>query len=145
MKIRRWISFWFAGKFLVGVVALVIKDDALLLVRNTYQYAWALPGGFLKKGEQVEVAIMRELAEETGLEIAVEHIFKIINGEHKRIIDIIVICRVSGGTLIVDNEEVSKAKFFALESLPTDILAVHKPHIEEYLEYRRRMHVAQHG
>lgn len=53
----------------------VIGDDGagvpyVLLIRrrrNPYRDCWALPGGHVTPGEEVEAAARRELAEETGL------------------------------------------------------------------------------
>ena len=51
-----------------GVHALVVTPDRkVVLVRHTYRTGWYLPSGGVKKGEQPEQAIVRELGEEIGL------------------------------------------------------------------------------
>jgi 8-oxo-dGTP diphosphatase len=61
----------------VDVVALCLVDGSehLLVVRRgnpPYEGRWALPGGFLEVDEGFAAGAVRELAEETGVELAPE-------------------------------------------------------------------------
>jgi ADP-ribose pyrophosphatase YjhB (NUDIX family) len=56
---------------IVGVLAVVVRDDRVLVVRRAnppMPGRWGFPGGVLELGETVAQGAMRELAEETGVE-----------------------------------------------------------------------------
>lgn len=58
---------------IVGVGAVVLHGDSVLLVRRAkapLTGEWSLPGGAVELGETLEEAIVREVAEETGLTVA---------------------------------------------------------------------------
>ena len=55
---------------IIGVGAVVVRDGRLLVVQRgkpPAQGLWAVPGGRLEHGELIADAVVRELAEETGL------------------------------------------------------------------------------
>ena len=55
----------------VGVGAVVLEDNKILLVRRKYPPGagkWSVPGGHLRLGESVYEAAARELKEETGVD-----------------------------------------------------------------------------
>jgi 8-oxo-dGTP diphosphatase len=59
----------------VAVGAVCVHADALLLVRRGRGPAageWAVPGGRAEWGETLHEAVVRETAEETGLEVVVD-------------------------------------------------------------------------
>jgi 8-oxo-dGTP diphosphatase len=56
----------------VDLVILTIQNDALavLLIKrgiDPFLARWALPGGFVREGEDLTIAALRELSEETGI------------------------------------------------------------------------------
>jgi ADP-ribose pyrophosphatase YjhB (NUDIX family) len=59
----------------VAVGAVAVRDDALLLVRRGRGPAageWSVPGGRVEPGETLHAAVVREVLEETGLEVVVD-------------------------------------------------------------------------
>ena len=61
------------GKVLVSAVAIIEdKDHEVLLIYEgdmPYHKWWVIPGGYVKPDETLEQAIVREVAEETGLKV----------------------------------------------------------------------------
>src|SRR5690606_21330358 len=61
------------SKFTASAAAMVFNDEGeVLLLQHAMRpfSAWALPGGFIDRGEQPATAIRRELMEEAGIELA---------------------------------------------------------------------------
>lgn len=64
----------------LSVSGIVIKDDKILLVRQTYGSAKGLlviPGGYLSEGEMPDKALEREVLEETGIVVQTEKLISI--------------------------------------------------------------------
>ena len=62
--------YWFLVRpVTLGVRILLFKDGKFVLVKHSYQDAWYLPGGGVKRGETFEQAILREATEECGARI----------------------------------------------------------------------------
>jgi len=59
----------------VAVGAVIVHDGRLALVRRAHEPGagrWSLPGGRVEAGETLYEAVVREVAEETGLAVAVD-------------------------------------------------------------------------
>jgi 8-oxo-dGTP diphosphatase len=58
----------------VGVGAVILDGDRVLLVKRGHaplKGEWSLPGGMVELGETLEAAVVREVLEETGLDVVV--------------------------------------------------------------------------
>ena len=106
---------------IVGVAAVVIEDDRVVLVRRGSPPAygeWSLPGGAVEPGETLEEAVVREVKEEIGLEVEVVELVAVLDrifldpeGEvqfHYVLMDFL--CRRSGGRLRASSDAISCAQ-----------------------------------
>jgi len=82
------------------------RNGQIILIRRAnppFAGCWALPGGFVKYGERVEEAAIREAKEETGLDIQLERIVGIFSdpGRDPRghVVSICFLARERGGIL----------------------------------------------
>jgi mutator protein MutT len=69
----------------VGVGAVILDGDRVLLVKRGHaplKGEWNLPGGAVELGETLESALVREVVEETGLDIAVGPVVEVLDRVH---------------------------------------------------------------
>lgn len=53
----------------VGIFVFNFENKALFFKRTIYPFTWAIPAGHLDAGEDAQIAVIRELFEETGIKI----------------------------------------------------------------------------
>jgi 8-oxo-dGTP diphosphatase len=62
-------------KIFTAVKALILRQKKILLLKAKGKDFYELPGGRLEKGEEARKALVREIAEETGLTVSMgEHL-----------------------------------------------------------------------
>ncbi len=70
---------------LVGAGAVVCDGPKVLLIKRKYppnEGRWALPGGLVELGERVQDAVVREVKEETDLEVVLEELLDVATDIH---------------------------------------------------------------
>jgi len=107
----------------VGVGAVIVDGERVLLVKRAHEPLkgqWSLPGGAVEVGESLEAGLVREVREETCLDVTVGPVVEVLdrisrdaNGRveyHFVIVD--YLCRVAGGTATCgsDAEDVEWAR-----------------------------------
>ncbi len=112
----------------VAVAGLVSGGGRVLLVRRAAVPRigfWALPAGYMDADELPEEAVVREIAEETGVEVRVtglHGIAPLAGWKERRGILIVYAAEPVGGVLLA-SDDVSDARWFRAEEIPWDELA----------------------
>jgi 8-oxo-dGTP diphosphatase len=105
--------------FQVFAAAVILDENKnILLVKSTYNrfHPWGMPGGSLEYGEHPEEAIIREIWEETHLNVSVEKLL-LINSWLPDRVGMYYLCRITGG-MFAPSDEVSEFAYFSLDHLP---------------------------
>lgn len=102
----------------VDAVILDPSAGVVLIRRGLEPFAgrWALPGGFVETGESVAAACIREVGEETGLEVEPVQLVGVYSepGRDPRghTVSVVFLCRVTGG-LLAGGDDAAEARWFA--------------------------------
>lgn len=105
--------------FQVFAAAVIFDEDKkIFLVKSTYQrfHPWGLPGGSLEYGEHPEEAVIREVWEETGLNVCIEKLL-LVNSWLPDRVGLYYLCKIIDGRFC-PSDEVSEFAYFSLDSLP---------------------------
>lgn len=104
-----------ANRIVPAASAVVVNAEGkILLQRRRDNDLWALPGGTMEIGESIGETVVREVKEETGLDVQPEsligiysnpkHIIAFSDGEVRQQFSICFACSIVGGHLQVSNE-----------------------------------------
>ena len=71
------------GELAIGCSAAVFDNQGkILLIRRVDNGMWAVPGGYMEPGESLTKACAREVLEETGLNVQVQHLISVCTNPH---------------------------------------------------------------
>jgi 8-oxo-dGTP pyrophosphatase MutT (NUDIX family) len=127
-----------------GVSAIILGPAGVLLQQRDDNHLWGLPGGAVDPGESLTAALLREVREETGLDVEPLRLVGVYSApEHHQIVtypDGSVIhyvsaafeCRVIGGALTCCAESLA-LEWFDPERLPADLLPMSRIRIRDTL------------
>ena len=105
--------------------ALIIRDGKILFQRRTDNGKWGLIGGLVEMNETYEEAALREIREETGLEVKLTSFLGIFhnhdmvwsNGDAAHVISAMFTAKIVSGEPRID-EESFELRFFGTDELP---------------------------
>jgi ADP-ribose pyrophosphatase YjhB (NUDIX family) len=116
--------FYLDPKLAVGAI---ITDDSerIVLVRRAIEPGyglWVFPGGYVDRGEEVQLAAVREAREECGLDVRIERLLNVYSYAGRAPVIIVYTARIVGGCLACDDEGL-EARLFDRNAIPWDELA----------------------
>lgn len=126
-----------------AAVAVIFNETGdVLLTRRVDNGLWCLPSGQMEVGESIADTVVREVMEETGLEVAVERPVGVYSRPHPyyeqrglQVVALVFVCRMLGGTLRV-SDETTEFGYFAPDALPADTVSTHLERIADAVAVR---------
>jgi 8-oxo-dGTP diphosphatase len=117
------------------------QDTILLIKRDTVPFKgyWALPGGRAEPGETVEQTIVREVKEETGLDVTVVrkigeyHEQGVQGGVEYDYYPACFLVKVVGGEMKRQQGEIQEIQLFSLDDVPEQLAFVHNSMVKDYI------------
>jgi 8-oxo-dGTP diphosphatase len=131
----------YTGKTSTAIIA--YPDNKVLLIkRNTRPFVgyWALPGGRMDPGETLEQTVVREVNEETGLDVEIVSVVGDYvergarEGVEYEYYPRCFVVRAVGGQLRKQDSEIQEIKLFSIIELPKPIAFEHDQMIKDYIK-----------
>ncbi len=132
----------------VGCSALIYDEThtRILLTRRTDNGRWCLPSGGTEPGESVEETAVREVREETGLEVRITRLIGVYSspdviveyadGNRRQIIALSFEAEVIGGVLGLSDETTEFGYFTPAEIESMDVIELHSIRIADALAHQ---------
>jgi 8-oxo-dGTP pyrophosphatase MutT (NUDIX family) len=132
---------------LVGAEVLVFDSQAQLLLQQRSDTGdWTIPGGMMEPGETFEETAIREVQEETGLQIRDLELVRVYSGpqfyyqyphgDEVFNVSALFITHSYTGKLAVDSESLSIG-FYSLAAIPGPLNPLSRIVLDDYLKPRR--------
>ena len=138
---------------IVPAASAIVTDDEgkILLHRRSDNGLWALPGGAMEIGESIAETAVREVKEETGLNVQPEyivgiytdpkHVIAFSDGEVRQQFSLCLACSLVDGTMSVSDESFEVAFISPQEIERLNMHPSIRLRIEHYLEHRQQPYI----
>lgn len=131
-----------------GVAVIILNEEKQVLLQKRSDVGlWGIPSGHIEIGETVSEAAIREVKEETNLDIKIKkligvysdpnsQVFAYPNGKIVHFITTCFLAEITGGELRCNSSESLEIKFFNQQNLPQDLLKMHPQWLQDALANR---------
>jgi len=116
----------------VAVGAAVANDEGkLLLIERADSGIWLYPTGWCDVGYSAPEVVVKEVLEETGIEVEIVRLIGVLDGmrlgqSRIPLYSLLFFCRATGGELKLHPLEVKNAGWFARHEIPTPTIGVER-------------------
>ncbi len=126
--------YWFTFRPVTcGVRVLLVRDESVVLVQHTYQDAWFLPGGGIKRSETLEQAIRREAMEECGASLtSLQLLGAYTQFDNYRTDQIVLFLSKEFSLTGKSDHEIDQVAIFPFEQLPDNTSPGSRRRIQDY-------------
>ncbi|VXB01294.1 DNA mismatch repair protein MutT [Bacillus sp. 349Y] len=129
---------------LAGSVVIILNQHKEILLQQRTEDDWGLPGGLLELGESFEAAAIREVKEETGLEIGQlqllgihsgeDYYFKLANRDELYSVTAVYEAGDVRGKMEKNESESIDLRYFSLLNLPIGLTDEYLSYVTPYLD-----------
>ncbi|MFV0396283.1 MAG: NUDIX hydrolase [Coprobacillaceae bacterium] len=131
---------------LVGSNVLIVDENNRFLLQKRKNGSWGLLGGLLEMGETLEETAIREVYEESKLEIddlqlinvfsGPKYHFTLDNKDEIYVITSLYYAKTVSGNMKIDNEESFDLQYFTFNELPNDLEEEYRDYINYYINHK---------
>lgn len=104
-------------KHILSAAAIVLNDKGELLLIRGPRRGWEMPGGQVEEGESIKEAAIREVKEETGIDIKIEKFCGVFQNVEDSICNMLFLAKPIGGKETISAESLEVAFYPIADAL----------------------------
>lgn len=128
----------FRNPFPTVDVIIEVDGSIVWIQRDNEPLGWALPGGFVDRGESVERAARREAREETGLDVELSELLYVYSRPDRdpRQHNMSVVFTATAAGTPTGGDDARSASLFEIDAPPSEVVFDHDEIFDDFVEFR---------